>query len=211
MKKLLTTVLVLLSLIGYTQSPFVMQNLNPETPVSANQVSMGNLYSAWKVSSTFTEKGDLNFPKINASLLWNLPQIGKVILPVVGTVGFPLKDSATSINMGLRPYAVVKTTPNMSIIVHGAIEYSNLVKTEEDYFKVLAGLEIAVFTSNGLPFTISVTPAYSSITVLESNWLIETTGIFPLAKNLAGIVETDILFKAKPVFRLGILVSKLTN
>ena len=216
MKRILILFFTILTFAGYSQSAFVMQNLEPSTNI--NQVSVGTLYSAWKVTTTFEGSTDFKFPEINANLLWSLPSAGKLVLPVVGNIGFPLQDSVKSFTLGLHPYYIAKSTEKMNVVIHGAARYSSLSEsiegTQLQNFKVFGGIEVAFYTSAGLPFTISVTPAYIYQNLDRGNvTLLETTGIIPISKNLAAIVEGDFFFKKNndPVFRVGLMTSKVFN
>lgn len=212
MKQYLIISLLFISTLCFSQSAYVLRNMNP---AQVQQVSLQSVYSSWRIKTTFGENTKFNFPEINASLLWTLPQIGKLVLPVVGNIGIPLQDSSRSLNLGVHPYVIAKFNERMTFVIHGAARYSvsneKIDNTAHQDFKVLAGAELSVFTNNGLPFVVSLTPAYIYRNLDRGNsTLLETTMIIPIAQNLAAITEGNFYFKnIKPVFSVGLLVSKI--
>ena len=198
----------------FSQSPYSQINLSRERGVSANQVSLKNPYFGSRFSYDLDPKSSVqeNF-LFTAKVLyvpvsgdrWALP-VALIASPTGGDISIP----ESGINIGIFPWYKLINKDQFTLLAHGGVSYKSLKESgspEINQIRALAGLEVA-FTGSagGSPITLSVTPVFSHTDNLADKTVIEITGVLPISKNLATLVDYR-----DNSFRIGVMVGLATK
>lgn len=204
-------VFLMLCGVGLTaQTPYAtFSSSNEKGRVSANQVSLANVWVGSKLSYSVDQDAplDANF-LFTAKILyvpvsgdrWALP-LALIASPTGGDILIP----ESGLNIGIFPWYKLISKDQFTLLAHGGVSYKSLKEEgspEVNQVRALAGLEIAFAGKDGgAPITLSANPVYSHTEGLGNKTAMELTAILPLAKSLGILVDYQ-----DNAFRVGVIV-----
>lgn len=219
--KLLFTSLILCMVSLCTlvaQTPFDMVSSHANEQTSA--LSASSLNNPWVGAKLgYNVSGDVSESFLLSARVMYVPYAGdRFAFPVVGNVGLNNADSTNAdngVSIGVFPYYSLSAEGDFKLLLHGGLNYHILTKAdagEASEFRILAGLEAALYGKDGgPPTTLSIAPeaVINTGPVNDTQWGLDITGVLPVAKGLGLLAEGWVPFQDNGGggFSIGVIVN----
>lgn len=205
--------------IMFAQTSFYTTHSYPSL-TEVSQVSLRNPWIGARLSYNMDPNKPLNDNFLfSARVLYSIAAGEKYAVPVVvgaGMDGTDIFDPNSGINFGVYPYYLIKSTDNIDVVIHGGFGYKVLLSAPTtdvvpQQLRFLLGAEVVYYNTNGLPTTISISPA-KMLNIDAGTWgmtAVEIDAIVPIGSGLGAMFSTqiDVSGDTPTAFKIGVIVS----
>lgn len=174
---------------------FTLKAQTPFTAMHSEQSIVGKRVSAnnpWiGAGLKYNIKGDISDILLNGRVYYTPISDDKFAIPISAEV------ENDSMAVGVFPYYKIKDG-DLTILAHSGFEYDL-----DNTFRILAGVEFALYGEDNTPFTLSIAPEI--LFTDKTSYGIGITGVLPIANSLGLLVDVTTGQRSQVSF--GIIVN----
>lgn len=215
--KLFTFIILMLSFITMNaQTPFTIQSSHGNS-INASR-SVASIANPWVGGQVvYNIKGNVEQTFTLSGLAMYVPYSGdKYSIPFMTNIGLNNPDSTakqSGVTFGTYPYYSLVFDSKFQLLVHGGLAYhfKDNSPGDENEFRTLVGLELALYNNDGTPFTLSIAPEFYFGTgeIGKQNNGLSITAVIPIANGLGAVFDGTVPFgdSIYKGFNIGIIAN----